>query len=126
MEYRLKGKNGEYRWFLARALPMRGENGKIIRWIGTKTDIHEQKILSQKLEFLLDEVKSSKQLAESANHAKSAFLANMSHEIRTPLGSIMGFVNLMRNPNLSPEELNHYISITEKILNSSCASLMTF
>ncbi len=114
LEYRLKGKNGEYRWFLARALPMKDESGKILRWIGTKTDIHEQKILSQKLELLLDEVKSSKQLAESANDAKSAFLANMSHEIRTPLGSIMGFINLMRNPSLSQEDLNRYISITEK------------
>ena len=114
LEYRLKGQNGEYRWFLARALPMRDDKGRILRWIGTKTDIHEQKILSQKLESLLGEIKSSKELAESANHAKSAFLANMSHEIRTPLGSIMGFINLMRNPNLSPSELNRYISITEK------------
>ena len=114
IEFRLRGNEGQYRWFLARALPMRDENGNIKKWIGTNTDIHEQKVLSQKLEAVLDEVKSSKQLAESANHAKSAFLANMSHEIRTPLGSIMGFVNLMRNPDLSQSELNKYISIAEK------------
>lgn len=113
-ECRLKGRDGVYRWFLARALPMHDENGKIIKWIGTNTDIHEQKILSQKLETVVDEVKSSKQLAESANSAKSAFLANMSHEIRTPLGSIMGFLNLMRNPNLDVIDLNKYISIAER------------
>ena len=114
IEFRLRGNDGQFRWFLARALPMRDEHGKINKWIGTNTDIHEQKVLSQKLETVLDEVKSSKQLAESANNAKSAFLANMSHEIRTPLGSIMGFVNLMRNPDLSQKELEKYISITEK------------
>lgn len=113
-EYRLKGRDGIYRWFLARALPMHDEFGKITKWIGTNTDIHEQKILSQKLETVVDEVKSSKQLAESANNAKSAFLANMSHEIRTPLGSIMGFLNLMRNPNLNIVDLNKYISIAER------------
>lgn len=113
-EYRIKGRDGSFRWFLARAQPMHDEFGKIIKWIGTNTDIHEQKILSQKLESVVDEVKSSKQLAESANSAKSAFLANMSHEIRTPLGSIMGFLNLMRNPNLDIAELNKYISIAER------------
>ncbi len=114
IEFRLRGNDGQFRWFLARALPMKDDHGVITKWIGTNTDIHEQKVLSQKLETVLDEVKSSKQLAESANHAKSAFLANMSHEIRTPLGSIMGFVNLMRNPDLSQNELNKYISIAEK------------
>ena len=113
-EYRIRGRDGVYRWFLARALPMREENGKITKWIGTNTDIHEQKILSQKLENVVDEVKSSKLLAESANSAKSAFLANMSHEIRTPLGSIMGFLNLMRNPDLNIMDLNKYISIAER------------
>ena len=113
-EYRIKGRDGSYRWFLARALPMHDDFGKIIKWIGTTTDIHEQKALSQRLESVVDEVKSSKQLAESANSAKSAFLANMSHEIRTPLGSIMGFLNLMRNPNLNIVDLNKYISIAER------------
>lgn len=113
-EMRLKGKDGQYRWFLARALPTLDSNGKICKWIGTHTDIHEQKTISQKLESVVDEVKSSKNLAESANNAKSAFLANMSHEIRTPLGSIMGFLNLMRNPNLDMIDLNKYISIAER------------
>jgi PAS domain S-box-containing protein len=113
-EFRLKGKDGNHRWFLARALPTKDINGNIIKWIGTNTDINDQKIISQKLECVLDAVKSSKLLAESANDAKSAFLANMSHEIRTPLGSIMGFIGLMRNPDLSQDDLNKYISIAER------------
>lgn len=43
IEYRLRHHSGEYRWTLGRALPVRDDNGQIIRWIGTCTDIHEAK-----------------------------------------------------------------------------------
>ena len=43
-EFRLRGANGAYRWHLARALPMRGEDGVISRWMGTNTDVHERKL----------------------------------------------------------------------------------
>src|SRR6202023_534567 len=43
-EYRVKdGQTGEYRWFLARAMPVRDETGQIVKWFGTSTDIDEQK-----------------------------------------------------------------------------------
>jgi PAS domain S-box-containing protein len=38
----LRGKDGNYRWFLSRALPIRNESGEVIRWFGTNTDITEQ------------------------------------------------------------------------------------
>ena len=41
--YPLRGKDGTYRWFLSRALPIRGEDGSITNWFGTNTDITEQK-----------------------------------------------------------------------------------
>lgn len=42
-EYRLRRHDGAYRWFLDRGLPLRGDDGRILRWIGTCTDIDEQK-----------------------------------------------------------------------------------
>jgi PAS domain S-box-containing protein len=48
IEFRLKGANGAFRWFLARAVPAR-EQGKIIRWIGTNTDVHDQKMIAAEL-----------------------------------------------------------------------------
>jgi len=45
----------------------------------------------------------AQKLAEASNRAKSRFLANMSHEIRTPLGVILGFAELLKDKNLTPE-----------------------
>jgi PAS domain S-box-containing protein len=50
IEYRLRRHDGEYRWHLGRAVPLRDSQGAIIQWFGTNTDIHEQKIASQKLQ----------------------------------------------------------------------------
>ncbi|MBB4857349.1 PAS domain S-box-containing protein [Novosphingobium chloroacetimidivorans] len=47
VEYRLRRFDGQYRWTLGRALPIRDEHGKITRWFGTCTEIHEQRLLSE-------------------------------------------------------------------------------
>jgi signal transduction histidine kinase len=46
-EYRLRSKDGEYRWFRARAVPIRDTAGKIVKWYGTCSDIHDSKLLEQ-------------------------------------------------------------------------------
>lgn len=52
--------------------------------------------------------------AQAANHAKSNFLANMSHEIRTPMNGILGFAELLKEPELSGEEQQKYLNVIEK------------
>lgn len=54
IEYRLRRHDGVYRWHLGRATPVRDDNGAISYWIGTNTDIHEQKRQSQNQNFLLE------------------------------------------------------------------------
>jgi PAS domain S-box-containing protein len=50
IENRFKdGQTGDYRWFLARAMPVRDETGQIIKWFGTSTDIEEQKHIEEAL-----------------------------------------------------------------------------
>ena len=50
IEYRFKASDGSYRWFLGQALPRKGEDGQIIAWFGTCTDIHEQRQMRDQLE----------------------------------------------------------------------------
>ena len=48
-EYRLRSKDGSYRWFRARAVPIRDPEGKIVKWYGTCSDIHDSKLLEQSI-----------------------------------------------------------------------------
>lgn len=73
IEYRLRHHSGEYRWVLGRALPVRSGDGKIIRWIGTCTDIHDAKLTAERNELLSRE---------------------LSHRIKNIFAVISGLVNL--------------------------------
>ncbi|MGC2198505.1 MAG: PAS domain-containing protein [Terriglobales bacterium] len=48
-EYRIRDGNGQYRWFRARAVPLRDQEGDIARWYGTCSDIHDSKLLEQSI-----------------------------------------------------------------------------
>jgi PAS domain S-box-containing protein len=56
IEYRLRHHSGEYRWTLGRALPVRDPNGRISRWFGTSTDIHETKLVAEEREIVAQEL----------------------------------------------------------------------
>ena len=60
------------------------------------------------------ELIKAKEKAEESDRLKSAFLANMSHEIRTPMNGILGFAELLKEPDLSGEEHQEFVEIIEK------------
>ena len=66
---------------------------------------------------LEEDLKKAKEEAEDAANMKAAFLANMSHEIRTPMNGILGFTDLLKNPDLSMEKRINYVDIISKSSN---------
>jgi len=60
------------------------------------------------------ELKLAKEKAEESERLKSAFLANMSHEIRTPMNGILGFLELLKEPDLSETSKTEFIKIVNK------------
>lgn len=98
----LRSHQGDWRWFLSRAVPIKDDHGQVILWFGTNTDITQEKKMSEELQ-------QAKNVAEDANRTKTAFLANVSHELRTPLGAILGFAELLKDPLLRKEEREEFI-----------------
>ncbi len=86
------------------AAPVRNPAGEIIAGVVISEDVTDR-IRIQK------DLQQAKEQAERANHLKSAFLANMSHEIRTPLGAMLGFAELLRDPNLSEGDRAKYTEV---------------
>ncbi|MBW4668203.1 MAG: PAS domain-containing protein [Cyanomargarita calcarea GSE-NOS-MK-12-04C] len=97
IEYRLlRASDGEYRWHLGRAFPLRDENGQIIKWFGSCTDIHDQKLVEEERTQLLARERIARDEAEKANRIKDEFLAVLSHELRSPLNPILGWAKLLK------------------------------
>lgn len=83
VENRYKRYDGIYRWHLNRALPLRDDTGNILFWVGTATDIEDQKLEMER---------------------KDEFIGVASHELKTPLTSLKGYLQLVnyKKGELSP------------------------
>ncbi|HEU4650408.1 MAG TPA: PAS domain-containing protein [Croceibacterium sp.] len=97
IEYRLRRHDGMYRWTLGRALPVR-EDGVIVRWIGTCTDIHEAKIAAEQNEVLNRE---------------------LSHRIKNIFAVIAGLIELTKRSN--PEHRPVLRQLVDRVLALSRA-----
>jgi len=64
--------------------------------------------------LLIKDLTAAKLQAQESDRLKSAFLANMSHEIRTPMNGILGFAEILKDPELTGDQQQEYIKIIEK------------
>jgi PAS domain S-box-containing protein len=116
LEYRFKDvQSGSYRWFLGRALPIKDENNKVLKWFGTGTDIHDQKIQNERLEEIV--AQRTIELRRS-NEDLQQFAHVASHDLKEPLRKIRTFGDRLHTEfgELIPEKGKVYI---EKMQTSS-------
>lgn len=125
VEFRLwSAAHDDYCWHLGRAHPQRDDEGRVIRWFGTNTEIEDWKRAEVELERLTIE-------AMEANRAKSDFLAAMSHELRTPLNAIGGYAQLIemgvRGPITEQQRIDLIkIQRSKNHLDSLVAGVLSF
>ena len=114
-EYRFKrAADGSYRWQLARGLPLKDEQGFVVKWFGTCTDIHEQKQILEERAHLLELEQVARAKAETANRIKDEFLAVLSHELRTPLNAILGWSKLLQTRKLDQKKTSEALATIER------------
>ena len=90
VEALLRRADGEYRWFLVRAVALLDDADNALSWMGTCTDIHDQKLLREE--------------AQRTARLKDEFLATVSHELRTPLNAILGWSRVLVTGALAAEQ----------------------
>src|SRR5208337_4496766 len=91
MEARIRGKDGQYRWFLIRDNPLRDERGRVLRWYGTRTDVEDGKRAERERERL-------RQLEAELAHINRVSMmgelaASLAHEIKQPIAAAITSAN---------------------------------
>jgi PAS domain S-box-containing protein len=95
-EGRVRMRDGSYRWYLHQAIPLKNDQGEIVRWFGTATEIDTLKQIEVDRLRLLTEAEAAREEAEQANRSKDEFVAVVAHELRSPLNSIAGWAKLLQ------------------------------
>ncbi len=109
----LRRRDGVYRWFLSRAVPIRDESGRVIRWCGTNTDVTDQMELERAL--------------KRADRRKDEFLAMLAHELRNPLAPIRSGIDLLMTETpaegetlkVMDEQVRHLTRLVDDLLDVS-------
>lgn len=74
IEHRLRDRNGNYRWHLGRGIAQRNSGGAIIMWVGTNTDIHDQKVTEEELQTINASLKALIMLINPAKSTLDSWL----------------------------------------------------
>jgi PAS domain S-box-containing protein len=98
MEFPIRAADGHFRMFLTRVLPLKGDNGQVLQWFGTNTDMDEAKRTEVQL-------RATEAALRDADRRKDSFLATLAHELRNPLAPIRTAAQILGSPRLASQQL---------------------
>lgn len=102
-----RSKAGHLYWVDTTIVPMLGDDHKPSHYFAIRQDITSRKMIEMQLADATRE-------AQRATISKDHYLANMSHEIRTPMTAILGFVELMKDPEVSAKQRDELLEVVER------------
>ncbi|MBP4142497.1 PAS domain S-box protein [Flavobacterium sp. P4023] len=115
IEHRFRKNDGTYRWQLSRAIPQRDKSGVITMWVGTSTDIQDQKMFTNELEKQVSErtkeIYDKNEALEKMNRELQSFAYISSHDLQEPLRKIQTFATQLQQSeakNLSDKGLDKF------------------
>jgi PAS domain S-box-containing protein len=136
VENRIKrGSDHTDRWFLSKAVPLKDNTGKIIKWVGTSTDIQEQKTITEDLEKKISERTAELMLSNveltRTNRDLQQFAYVASHDLKEPLRMVSSYLQLLNkslNGKLDTEqkEFMNYISSGADRMNALIRDLLNY
>lgn len=122
LEHRFRRYDGVYRWQLSRAVPQKDDQGNIKMWIGTSTDIDEQKKMAEELESMVAartiEIQQSNQQLMRTNKELEQYAYAASHDLQEPLRKIRVYSNMVAD-HLKKQEDIASLQRLEKVLSSA-------
>src|SRR5215813_9580774 len=114
MEYRLRRRDGEYRWMLDHGVPRYSPCGDFLGCVGSCIDITERKQVEarEREQLALEQV--ARATAEAASRSKDEFLTMLSHELRSPLNAVLGYTRMLRCGPVDRDAINKVADIVER------------
>ncbi len=124
IEFRIRRFDGEYRWFKTRANPLRGDDGRVVKWFGTNTDIHDKKVLE-------DELRQRTAALERSNAELEQFAYVASHDLQEPLRTVASYVQLLERRyghalDQAGREYISYVSAGARKMHSLIVDLLDY
>lgn len=112
VEFRCRRRDGVHRWFHTRAVPIRDEAGRLVKWVGVTADIHERK--------------RTEEMLREADRRKDEFLATLAHELRNPLAPIRNSLHILRLGGRDDQiydtldrQVNHLVRLVDELMEVS-------
>ncbi len=96
VEYRFRKADGTYRWFLGRALPLLDEAGRVLKWFGTCTDIHDQRLFVEELTSTKRQLETKNEELTRVNVDLDNFVYTASHDLRSPINNLEGLQKVLQ------------------------------